>query len=138
MTGVSSYLVDADIILRFLLNDNETFSPAARKLVARARAQKIILEVPFMALIETVFVLTKVYKRNRETIAAELIKVLTTPGIHFRGPAWALDALEEFGEKNCDFGDAVVAAEARLIGLPVASFDTDFDGFVDVVRFEPD
>lgn len=103
----------------------------------RAEKREILLEVPFIAVVEIVFTLRSFYKRNRLEIAREVIKILNTPGINFRGPAWVLDALEEFGKRNVSFGDACIAAEARMLDMPVLSFDKDLDGFDEIVRFEP-
>ncbi len=103
----------------------------------QAEKRHINLEVPLITLIESVFTLGSFYKRNRKSIAEEIIKILNTPGINFRGPAWALEALEDFGGRKVSFGDACIAAEARRAKMPVASFDSDFDGVEGVVRIEP-
>jgi len=137
LTGLPTYLVDANLILRFLLNDHPEHSSAVKRLVARARKREVSLEVPFVALTETVFTLKSFYKKDRQDIAREMTKILTTPGIKFRGPTWVFDAIEELGMRNVSFGDACLAAEARVDKLPVASFDRDFDGLDGVTRFEP-
>ncbi len=48
-----------------------------------------------------------------------------------------LDALERFKSHPVDFPDALVAAIAAHQGVPVVSFDRDFDRFKDVKRFQP-
>jgi predicted nucleic acid-binding protein len=137
MTEAAPFLVDANVFIRFLLNDHPVHSEAAKRVVARAEMREITLEVPFIALTEMVFTLGSFYKRDRAVISLEILKILKTPGINFRGPKWAFDALEEFGKRNVSFGDACIAAEARVSEIPVYSFDKDLDGFADIVRFEP-
>jgi len=48
-----------------------------------------------------------------------------------------LAALERFKAQPVDFSDALVAAIAAHHGVPIASFDRDFDRFKDVKRFDP-
>jgi predicted nucleic-acid-binding protein len=103
----------------------------------RAEKRHVNLEVPLITLIESVFTLSSFYKRNRRSVSEEIIKILNTPGINFRGPAWALEALEDFGGRKVAFGDACIVAEARRAKMPVASFDSDFDGLEGVTRIEP-
>ena len=105
--------------------------------MARAEKREINIEVPFIALIESVFTLSSFYKRDRKSIADELTKILNTPGINLRGPAWCFNALEDFGARKVSFGDACIIAEARHTNISVASFDTDFDDVMGVVRLEP-
>lgn len=136
MTG-APFLVDTNVILRFLLNDHAVHSEAARRLVERAEKREITLEIPFITVTEVVFTLRSFYKKKRNMIADEIIKILNTPGMNFRGPAWVLDALEEFGKRKVSFGDACIAAEARVFEIPVMSFDKDLDGFDGIVKFEP-
>jgi len=70
-------------------------------------------------------------------IAREFLKILSAPGIKLIGPAWILDAMEEYRTRNVSFGDACLAAEARIENLAIASFDRGLDSFPGITRFEP-
>jgi predicted nucleic acid-binding protein len=129
--------VDTNILLRYLMADHPQHSHAAKRLMEEAGTGKIQLEIPLVAVMETVFTLQSFYRVPREDIGRELLKVLTAPGTKLAGPGWLLGAVDEFRSRNISFGDACIAAEARQENLPVASFDKDLDSFPGIKRFEP-
>lgn len=137
MTVVRSYLLDTNVILRFLMQDDKPMGAAAKRLVEQARNGKIILEVPFIAISEAVHTLRTLYKITLPEVAREIGNFVSGFGVRLTAPAWILDALEDCQRRNVSFGDACIAAEARASELTVASFDTDFDRFPGVARFEP-
>jgi predicted nucleic acid-binding protein len=131
------YLVDANVLLRYLMNDPPAHGSAAKKLIEDAASGKVSLLIPFIAVSETIFTLQRFYGISREAIGREFVKVLTAPGIKLTGPAWILAAVEEYGRGTASFGDACMAAEARTSNLPIASFDRDIDRLPGVRRIEP-
>jgi predicted nucleic acid-binding protein len=137
MSEAVTYLVDTNVLLRYLMNDHPEHGESARKLIAKAGRGEVALHVPFIAVVETIFTLQRFYQVAREDIGREFLKVLTAPGIKVAGPEWVLEAVEEYRTRNVSFGDACLAAEARTQGLPIASFDRGLDKFSGVERFEP-
>jgi len=133
----TAYLVDTNVLLRYLMNDHPEHSEAARKLVEEAGRGKVALHVPFIAVAETIFTLQRFYRVAREDIGREFLKVLSAPGIKVVGPGWVLEAVEEYRTRNVSFGDACLAAEARTEKLPIVSFDRGLDSFAGVRRVEP-
>ena len=138
MTAIPTYLLDTNILLRFLRNDHPAFSGASRKLFEKARAGKLHLLIPFIAIVEAFHALRTQYNTDRVPAAREMIKLINAPGVTLSAPAWAYDAVSEYLNRKISFGDACFAAEARAADLIVASFDTDFDQFPGVVRLEPE
>ena len=65
MTDLPAYLVDANVILRFLLDDHPKHSAAAKRMFGRVRDKEITIEIQFIALTEMVFTLLSFYKRSR-------------------------------------------------------------------------
>jgi predicted nucleic-acid-binding protein len=131
------YLLDTNLLLRFLLNDHAVHGAAAKRLFDDAAAGKSSLHVPFIAVAETVFTLESYYKVGHSDIGQGLLTVLTASGIRLTTPAWILDAVELYRTRNVSFGDACLAAEAAAGGLTVASFDRGLDQFPGVRRHEP-
>jgi predicted nucleic acid-binding protein len=131
------YLVDANILLRFLTNDHPVHSPAAKKLFADAGAGKANLRIPFIAITEGVFTLQRHYEVDHDDIGRELLKLLTAPGVTLTCPHWILEAVEDYQNKDVSFGDACLAAEAKAGHTPVASFDRGLDKFPGLKRHEP-
>ncbi len=132
------YLLDTNILLRFLTNDHPKHGLAAKQLLEQAAAGQVSLKIPLIAVAETIFTLQSYYKVDRGGIGRELLKILTAPGISLSCPGWVLEAVETYRSKNVSFGDACLAAEARAEDLPIASFDHGLDKFPGLKRFSPD
>ena len=64
-------LVDANIVLRFILNDNEILTKKAADII-----KKNCLFCPFEIIAEIVYVLQKVYEVPRQEIKESLITLL--------------------------------------------------------------
>jgi predicted nucleic acid-binding protein len=131
------YLLDTNILLRFLTNDHPSHGAAAKKLFEQAGSGKISLRIPFIVITETIFTLQSYYEIDREDIGRELLKLLTAPGVTTTCPNWVLEAVEDYRTRNVSFGDACLAAEAKADQLPVASFDRGLDKFPALKRHEP-
>ena len=132
-----TYLLDANILLRYLTDDHPAHGAAAKKLFADAGSGKISLRMPFIAVTETIFTLQRLYQADREDIGRELMKLLTAPGVALTCPHWILDAVENYQNKNVSFGDACLAAEAKADQATVVSFDRGLDKFPGLKRHEP-
>ena len=137
MTLKSAYLLDANILLRFLTNDHPIHGAASKKLFADAGSGKISLRIPFIAIAETIFTLQSYYEIDRADIGREILKLLTAPGVALTCPHWVLEAVEDYQARNISFGDACIAAEAKADQTPIASFDRGLDKFPGIKRHEP-
>ncbi len=133
----SAYLVDTNVLLRFLRDDHSVHSPAAKRLFEDARSGKFELLIPFTAIAEAIFTLRTHYQIDRADIGREMLKVLTTPGVTLTCPTWILEAVEDYRDKNVSFGDACIAAEARAGQITIVSFDKGLAKFPSVKRHEP-
>lgn len=138
MTGVPCLLVDTNVLLRYFIQDDETKAAASKKLVERAAKGKVVLEIPFISVVETMHTLRSFYGVGRQEISREIISFLQSAGMTTSAPPWIWEALELFSKSNVSFGDACIAAEARTSGIAVASFDADFDKLPGVCRVELD
>ena len=63
--------------------------------------------------------------------------LLRRRGVKVRDADQVFGALERLQKTNVVFADAFLAAGGAEEGIPVASFDRDFEKFKDVTRFEP-
>lgn len=101
-------LLDANYILRFLLQDNEEMYEISKECIVNYRC--MILNEVFA---EVVFVLPKVYpvaKRDIQNILTQFVQYET---IQMDSKAMMIDALEIFENKNLDFVDAILCAKSR-------------------------
>jgi len=131
------YLLDTNILVRFLRNDHPAMSSAAAELFHQSASGKVELHLDPTIVAETAFVLTSFYEQTQGQVADALRDLITGCRLKVPLEAVTLDALERFKAQPVDFPDALVAAIAAHQGVPVASFDRDFDRFKDVKRFEP-
>ena len=130
-------VLDANVVLRFFLQDNPRQSAATVALFTKAERGDVALFLPDVIVAEVTFVMEKVYRRNRMQIADALLDLIQNSGISLQSPAVLTDALLRYRAHTIDFPDALVAAMAATKGIPAISFDRDLDKFNDVKRHEP-
>jgi predicted nucleic acid-binding protein len=134
---IRRYHLDANVVLRFLRNDDPAQSPAAAKLFASASAGKAHLSLSAVTVAEIFYVLARVYRHSRADAAAKLIPLLQSAVVTVENRRRVLDALKRVATANVDFGDAYLAATAAEQGDQVASFDRDLQAFPDITTIAP-
>ena len=132
------WLVDTNLIVRYLVQDHEKHAKAAGKLFDACDRGELVIVVLPVVLAECVFVLESFYKHARADIASALRRLISSPGVEISDVTVHLDALQRYTETRVHFVDCLIAAEAVANKMPVSSFDQDFRKFVDVrVKTEP-
>ena len=134
---MKTWLLDANVLLRFLRDDDPVQAPAARRLFIEARDGKVSLRLTTITLAEVFYALRASYKMPRAECARLLAQVVRTGICQVENESLVLAALARVETANVDFGDAYLAAEAVLSGVGVASFDEDFARFPDVRWHRP-
>jgi predicted nucleic acid-binding protein len=130
------YLVDTNILLRFLTEEPPAQAAAAKKLFDQAAAGGAVLDVSPVIVAETYYTLLSFYGVERKVASEKLSLLLQQPGIRLRDASQTLLALDRLQTVNVGFADAFLAAGALAEEVAVASFDRDFDK-LKVTRFEP-
>jgi predicted nucleic acid-binding protein len=130
--------LDANVVLRFLRDDDPKQSAAAARLFASAKAGGIELALSAVTVAEVFYVLARVYKLSKPAAAARLVPMIQTDVVHVGDRTRVLDALQRVVRGNVDFGDAYLAATAAECGGVIASFDEDLKAFTDVTTVVPD
>ena len=128
---------DANVVLRFLQNDDARQSPASAKLFARAKSGQVRLAIPAVTVAEIFYILARVYKHTRVEAAVRLIPLIQSNALEAEHRKRILDALRRVTLANVDFGDAYLAATSVEQGDKVASFDTDLQFFPDLTTLVP-
>jgi predicted nucleic-acid-binding protein len=130
-------LIDTNLIVRYLVQDNEKHARAAGKLFDACDRGEVIIVVLPVVLAECVFVLESFYRSPRTDIATVLGRLISSPGVEISEVAIHLDALTRYKGTKAHFVDCLIAATAVNKKLPVSTFDQDFRKFADV-RVETD
>ena len=109
-------LIDANVILRFLIGDNPEMQASAQEAIESGKA----FTLP-VVLAEVIYVLNGHYEVERATIRNTLKQLLEHVGIEY--PEVIKSALDYYAGRNVDFVDAILIARARILGEDVFSFD---------------
>ncbi len=127
--------VDANVILRFLRNDDAKQSPLAADLFKSAQAGSPTLLASAVTLMEVFYVLATSYGIVRVDAAKMLASLLNTGAIVCEDDGMTMDALKGITSNKVSFGNAHLAASARHGGEPVASFDKGMAHFHGIALF---
>jgi len=131
------YLVDTNVLLRFLSGQPAKQAEAAKRLFEDAASGTVSLDVSPVIVAEVLYTLVSFYKVDRVDAAVKLAAILRRRGVKVREADQVFGALDRLQTTNVGFADAFLAASGAQEGIPVASFDRDFEKFKDVTRFEP-
>lgn len=112
---MSEVWVDTNVVLRYLLCDNEAQSPIAKDLIEGGAF--LLPEV----LMETSHVLRTFYGIDRRDIAEQLLIVLKW--VTMERKAIMIRACKIFSDTKLDFVDCILAAYHELENVAVFTFD---------------
>jgi predicted nucleic-acid-binding protein len=110
--------IDANVILRYLLEDDSVLSKKAAIIL-----EQNDVHVPFEVLAEVVYVMQGVYKVSRLTISDILSRFLLLPTISTHNTPVAIEALRLYAEIGFDFVDSLLCGYSRIDGVNVETFD---------------
>jgi predicted nucleic-acid-binding protein len=111
-------LVDANVVLRYLLDDHEELSGRAADILERHA-----VTLPVEAGCEVVYVLQKVYSVERKAICQQLGGLLNERLVSMDKADVFLKALECYSDSTLDFVDALLWAYQLVEGQEIFTFD---------------
>lgn len=109
-------MLDTNIILRYLLNDNEQMADEAEKIIKENMA---LVTIEIIA--EVVYVLKRVYSVERDIIKSSLFDFLSE--VQSNEIEVIKLGLTVYSEKNLDFVDCILYAYYKVKGYEVKTFD---------------
>lgn len=115
-------IVDANIILRYLLNDTEELAEKATDIIEN---NKVL--VPNEVIAEIVYVLEKVYKVKNDELSDILIDLFHYENIKVDDPEVIEAALKLYGNRRFDFVDTLLYAYNKVRSYEVCTFDKKLD-----------
>jgi len=139
-------LVDANVVLRYLVQPTtpaqRTMAGIARRLIEAVQRGEEEITTSEVVLHEVAFVLASKahYNLPATEIASALQILLQLPGFKLpRGRKQLyLRALDLYAaHPKLGLADAIVAATAEHLGIPLATFDGDFDDIPGITRWQP-
>lgn len=116
-------VADANVFLRFLLNDVPEQANETAELLKRAKSGKIRIHVPQIVIFEIFFALDKFYKFPKQQIVDKVGTILSSPFLEVQNTEIFQTALLFYNEKNLDFVDCFLLCFCKDSGMKLFTFD---------------
>ena len=118
------YLIDTNIILRYLLDDHKTHSPKAKTFMSEVFKGTKKAEIPDVVIVECIHVMEKYYQIPKDEISTKLSGILNFSGIVNSDRSETIEALLKYGNTGIDIVDCILAVHSSPEKV-VISFDND-------------
>ncbi len=117
------YLVDTNVLLRYLIGDGAKNAEKALALMERVELGSEEIEICSVIVAEMIWTLEKFYEVPRRDIAQKLLVIFSFKGVKGTERPIIVAALQSYGSTNIDFVDCYLAARGKGRNMPVYSFD---------------
>ena len=111
------YLLDTNIIIRFLVGDNEEHLAKSTEYFEQIELGSMEVEILSDVLMEAFFVLTKFYKLPKIEVISDLKTILSFEGVVNKDKVILFETLSIIENKNIDFYDYINANETEFAEL---------------------
>ncbi|BAF70379.1 PIN domain-containing protein [Nitratiruptor sp. SB155-2] len=119
------YLVDTNVLVRLFTQDNEEMFREAFSFFEKVANFEIQAVISEGVLLESWFVLQKVYEMKKDEIIKRLLTIVTLRNVILEDKLAFIEALHILKERNIDFIDAMLCVKSNIKGYKVFSFDND-------------
>ncbi len=117
--------VDTNVLVRFLVRDDEDQFERAQKLIKLEIAAGRRVFVSLLVLLETEWVLRSRYSLPKNLIIEAISRLLDAADVRFEDEPAIEEALFIWKEATADFADCLIGAKNRRLGCrATATFDT--------------
>lgn len=128
--------LDTNVLVRFLVRDDEDQFERARKLIRRQAQDGQPVRVSLLVLLETEWVLRSRYKLSKAEILVTFSELLSAVDMSFEDEPSIEEALFVWKDSSAQFADCLIGARHRALGCTAAAtFDVDalkLPGFIAV------
>ena len=108
--------VDTNVIVRFLVRDDEKQAEAARKRLKLAETRRERLKIPLLVLLETIWVLESAYDKTRSEILDSIRDMRQMTVFDFESDSIVDGLLNEGLKYTAELSDIMIAHAAEAIG----------------------
>jgi predicted nucleic-acid-binding protein len=116
--------IDTNVLVRFLLRDDEAQFEKARKLIKREVAAGRCVFISQLVLLETEWVLRSRYSLPKNMIVEAISRLLDATDVRFEDEPTIEEALYSWKDTTADFADCLIGAKNRRLGCrATATFD---------------
>jgi predicted nucleic-acid-binding protein len=118
-------MIDANIILRIILNDDAAISDDVWSFIEN---NNIFIKNEVLA--EVVYVLLKVYHKERAEISEYILQIITAGNVSTESPQVISLTLKTFETENLDFVDCLLYAYNKILGYKIYTLDKKLNKFL--------
>ena len=108
--------VDTNIIVRFLVRDDEKQADAARKRLKQAESRRERLKIPLLVVLETIWVLESAYDKTRSEVLDSIREMRQMPVFDFEADRVIEGLLNDGPKYKADLADIMIGYAAEAIG----------------------
>jgi predicted nucleic-acid-binding protein len=118
--------LDTNVLVRFLVRDDEEQFERARKLIRRQAQDGQPVRIGLVVLLETEWVLRSRYKLKKSEILGAFSDLLSAVDMSFEDEPSIEEALFVWKDSPAQFADCLIGARHRTLGCTAtATFDAD-------------
>ncbi len=129
--------LDTNILVRHFTQDNIRHSPKASAFLREIALGNHRVRLVDTVVFETVFLLERSYKHPKSAIRANVLPLLTLPGVILPGKERFRRVFDYYVDLNISFADAYHAVVMEDEGITdVVTFDREFDRVPGIRRVE--
>ena len=123
---MKKYFLDTNVILRFLLKDNEVYFSQTKNYFEKAKKGEIELNLIPEVLFEIDYVLRGVYSLSKNEVVDILLKLIKTPYLKISSRGMLIATVDKYKSINVDLFDIYLYYFSLSKESSVLSFDKDF------------
>ena len=117
--------IDTNVLIRFLVRDDQTQFEKARKLLKREVSSGRRVFINQLVLLETEWVLRSRYGLAKTQMLETISGLLDAPDVQLEDEPAVEEAVFVWRDANADFADCLIGARNRRLGCKAtATFDT--------------
>ncbi len=111
-------IVDTNILIRYLLNDNEKLNKEATNII-----ENNDIFIPTEVIVEVSYVLNKVYNVEKNNIFNVILQLINMDGVYFQNKGTIELAFKTYSKRNFDIVDCLLFAYYKNENLDIRTFD---------------
>lgn len=119
-------LIDTNIILRYLVNDDEDFYNKAKVIFKEAEKGERKIQIKVVVVAECCYVLESFYKKTKDEIASSMEVLLSQKWLKVEDRQPLLSMWGDY-RKNMHFVDSFLIAYSKINKSEVLTFDDDLN-----------
>ena len=124
MESSKKVVIDTNLLVRYLINDDQKKAEAVDNLLDRAAKGEVRIIVPSVVIAELVWVLESFYQLKAGAILELVEAIINTSGLDVTDKSTIISALRLYKSKNIDFIDAWIIEFAKERGVKtIYTFD---------------